>query len=77
MTGLRLAAGRLDACRWAFLARLGSETTRRVYAAALVQFDAWLREQGKGWLDATPEDVNVPFVSFCWRGYPRRRLASG
>jgi len=59
MTGLRLAAGRLDACRWAFLARLGSETTRRVYAAALVQFDAWLREQGKGWLDATPEDVNA------------------
>jgi site-specific recombinase XerD len=59
MTSPGLAAGELDTYRWAFLARLGSETTRRVYGAALAQFDAWLQEQGKGWLDATPEDVRA------------------
>lgn len=57
MTGL--AAGELEACRWAFLARLGSETTRRVYGTALAQFDGWLRQQGKDWLEATPEDVGA------------------
>ncbi|MGQ9897996.1 MAG: tyrosine-type recombinase/integrase [Acidobacteriota bacterium] len=52
-------AGQVEACRWAFLARVGSATTRRVYAAALAQFDAWLRQQSKGWLEATPEDVGA------------------
>ncbi len=56
--GLAITA-ELDACRWAFLTRLGSDTTRRVYAAALAQFEAWLQEHGKGWPDATPEDVRA------------------
>ncbi|OYT69979.1 MAG: hypothetical protein CFK52_12390 [Chloracidobacterium sp. CP2_5A] len=49
----------VEACRWAFLAGLRSETTRRVYRAALDQFECWLRSQGKRWLEATPDDLRA------------------
>lgn len=51
------AVGSIDVCRRTFLAGLRSETTRRVYRAALDQFEHWLRSQGKHWLDATPDDI--------------------
>lgn len=53
------AVGSVEACRWAFLAGLRSETTRRVYRAALDQFEGWLRPQGKHWPDATPDDIRA------------------
>ncbi|MFQ3581949.1 MAG: site-specific integrase [Chloracidobacterium sp.] len=49
----------LDACRHLFLAGLASETTRRVYRAALDQFERWLRPQGKNWLEVTPDDIQA------------------
>ncbi len=49
----------VDACRLAFLSGLRSETTRRVYRAALDQFEGWLRQQGKHWLEATPNDLGA------------------
>lgn len=59
MTMTTAPVASVDACRRTFLAGLRSETTRRVYRAALNQFESWLRPQGKHWPDATPDDVRA------------------